>query len=319
MSVDSKPWLSVILPVHNGELWVGAALDSLALETDPGIEIVVIDTSNGPGTRAIVEQYADRLNLRHLEAEGANGCTEKTNHGARHARADHISWLCQDDVWLEGRGAAVRRWIDSDPGAALHLAPSTIVDRDGRRLGLWRCPLKESDGPLERTALLERLLVQNFVAVVSPIVRRDAWLAVDGIDPALWYTGDWDLWIKLACHGTVRFHDDVTGGFRIHDQSATSLGTTDRNEFISQHRTVIDRYMGDLPPERARSVLSMAEASLQINVALAAAAQGSFSDLLKALWTAIKLRPVGLARYLTYSRIIDRSLPRLRAKLAGTL
>ena len=51
MSLDTKPWLSVILPVHNGELWVSAALDSIALEADPGIEIVVIDTSDGPGTR----------------------------------------------------------------------------------------------------------------------------------------------------------------------------------------------------------------------------------------------------------------------------
>lgn len=319
MNLDTKPWLSVILPVHNGELWVGAALDSLALEADRGIEIVVIDTSDGPSTRAIVERYSSRLNLRHLDAQGTSGCTEKTNHGARHAMADHISWLCQDDLWLRGRGAAIRHWISSDPEAALHLAPSAIVDRDGHQIGIWRCPLKESDGPLDRTALLERLLVQNFVAVVSPIVRRDAWLAVDGIDPALWYTGDWDLWIKLARYGTVRFHNEVTAGFRIHDQSATSIGSANREEFISQHRMVVDRYMDDLPPKRARPVRSMAEASLQINAALAAAAQGSITDLLKALWVAVRLGPMGLVRYLTYSRIVDRALPRLRAKLTGTL
>lgn len=321
MSATTRPWLSVIFPVHNGELWVAAALDSLALEADPGIEIVVIDTSDSMGTRAIIDQYASRLNLRFLDPDGASGCTQKTNHGARNASADHVSWLCQDDLWLAGRTAAVRQWIAQDPGAVLHLAPSAIVDRNGRELGQWRCPLQEpvSGAPLDRTALLERLLVQNFVAVVSPVVRRDAWLAVGGIDPDLWYTGDWDLWIKLARHGAVRFHDQVTGAFRIHDQSATSLGSTDRNEFIAQHRIVVDRYVAELPPSRSGPVRAMAEASLQINAALAAAAQGSVAQLMQALWTALQLGPVGLTRYLNYSRVIDRSLPRLRAKFAGAL
>ena len=55
MASEPKPWLSVVLPVHNGEQWVGAALESIAIQADPGIEVVIIDTSDGPGTRAIVE------------------------------------------------------------------------------------------------------------------------------------------------------------------------------------------------------------------------------------------------------------------------
>ena len=69
MPLHPKPWLSVILPVHNGEKWVGAALHSLAEQLDREAEIVVIDTSDGPGTRAIVERYADRLNLRFVDPE----------------------------------------------------------------------------------------------------------------------------------------------------------------------------------------------------------------------------------------------------------
>ena len=213
----------------------------------------------------------------------------------------------------------MRNWISNDPDTVLHLAPSAIVDRDGRQIGLWRCPLRETEETLDRAELLEKLLVQDFVAVVSPIVRRDAWLAVGGIDLALWYTGDWDLWIKLARFGPVRFHDSVTGGFRIHDQSATSLGSADRNEFIAQLRTVLDRHLDALSPVQARSVRPLADASVQINADLAAAANGSAAALLRALWSLLSLGPRGAGRYLYYSRVIDRSLPRLRAKLAGAL
>ena len=214
MTLHPKPWLSVILPVHNGEKWVGAALDSLAGQLDREAEIVVIDTSDGPGTRAIVERYADRLNLRFVDPEGAQGCMSKTNRGVEAARADHVSWLCQDDLWLPNRAAAVRSWIAVDPQAALHIAPSVIVDSEGSRLGLWRCPAEGDGRLLAPDELLPLLLVQNFIAAVTPIVRRDAWIAVGGLDPALWYTADWDLWLKLARNGPVRLHAERLNGSR---------------------------------------------------------------------------------------------------------
>lgn len=319
MQTADKPWLSVILPVHHGEEWVGQALASIASQADPGIEILVIDTSSDDATRNIVENYAERLNLRFIDAGDASGCTAKTNLGVRHAQASHVSWLCQDDLWLDGRTAAVRSWITQYPDAVLHLAPSAIVDRSGKTLGVWNCPFDKDGLAIAKNGLLEKLLVQNFVAVVSPIVRRDAWLEVGGIDRDLWYTGDWDLWVKLACHGGVRYHEQVTGGFRIHDQSATSIGSVDDKEFESQHLTVIDRYIDELRAESAARVRSMAEASIHVNVALASAAHGDVSKLPNAVWAAVKLGPSKLVDYVQYSRILERSLPRVRAKMSGSL
>ncbi len=319
MSDVTKPWLSVVLPVHNGEAWILAAMESLASQADPGIEVVVIDTSDGPGTRKIIEQFQDLLAIRFIDPQGAAGCTAKTNLGVQQASSAHIAWLCQDDVWLPGRTAAVRRWIEQDPEAVLHLGPSAIIDKTGKELGIWRCPVKPGGVPLSQSDLLERLLVQNFVGVVSVVVRRDAWLAAGGIDPDLWYTGDWDLWIKLASRGQTCVHPETTGGFRIHDQSATALGSVDTAEFVRQHRLVVDRHMDLVSADKAPRVRSMAEASWRINAGLAASAAGRSGALFDALIAAIRLGPVKLARYINYSRIFDRSIPRLRAKLAGVI
>lgn len=319
MSTETIPWLSVILPVHHGEEWVGAALDSIASQPDPGIEIVVIDTSNNDGTRSIVEPYAGRLNIRFVDPAGADGCSRKMNRGVECARADHVSWLCQDDIWLPGRTAATKAWIAEDPDAVLHLAPSAIVDGKGKSLGTWNCPLLDNGERLDRSALLEKLMVQNFVAVISPIVRKDAWIAVGGIDSALWYTSDWELWIKLARHGAVRYHSQVTGGFRIHGQSATSQGSRDRTDFIEQHVIVMGRHGDALEGAKARKVRRLAEASSAINAELASAMHGLTSALFRAACIAITLGPVGLAQYLNRSRIVERVVPRLRAHLAGGL
>lgn len=315
----ARPWLSVILPVYRGEHWLDRTLASIATDADPGIEVVIIDSSPDDGSMTIIRRFADRLTFRFVEPGGVDGCSPKTNLGVRHATAPHITWLCQDDLWLPGRAAAVRGWIAGRPDAALHLAPTAIIDKDDTVRGIWRCPLAERATPIERAALLEKLLVQNFVAVVSPVIRRDAWLACGGLDLDLWYTGDWDMWIKLARHGDVLYHDAVTAAFRIHGSSATTTGSRERSNFEDQHRIVVERHIAAIPARRRARVRRLADASITVNAALADAANGRPRALGEALIAVLRLGPVGAARYLHRSRIVERVLPRLRAKSAGVL
>lgn len=314
-----RPWLSVILPVYRGEEWLDRTLGSVVPDADAGVEVVIIDSSPTPDTMAIVKSFADRLTLSIIEPAGVDGCSPKMNLGVARARADHVTWLCQDDLWLPGRLAAVRRWIAERPDAVLHLAPTAIIDRADRQLGICRCPLDETSAPLDRATLLERLLVQNFVAVVSPVIRRDAWLACGGLDLDLWYTGDWDLWLKLAACGDVVYHDEVTGAFRVHGSSTTSIRSRDTADFTAQLRTVVERHIAAVPSEHRAAVRRLAEASIAVNSAIAAAAGGELGKLVGAFASVAALGPVGALRYLHCSRLVERVLPRVRARLAGAL
>jgi hypothetical protein len=182
---------------------------------------------------------------------------------------------------------------------------------------VWRCPLKA--GPVDQAVLTEKLIVQNFVAAPSPVVRRDAWIECGGLDLDLWYTGDWDLWLKLGRHGTVVYHDEVTAAFRIHGESATSTGSRDAADFVDQHRIVVDRHIAAIPSRRREPARRLADASIAVNAALAAAANGESAAIGRALGAIAGLGPVGAARYLHRSRIIERAWPRLRARWAGVL
>ena len=54
--------------------------------------------------------------------------------------------------------------------------------------------------------LIERLVVQNFIGIPAPTIRRDAYLSIGGLDDALWHTADWDQYLKLAAIGSVYYH-----------------------------------------------------------------------------------------------------------------
>jgi glycosyltransferase involved in cell wall biosynthesis len=314
--MPEQPFLSVVMPVHDGAEWIGATLDSLTSEADEGVEIIVIDSSEDGATGEIVEAFADRLPIRMLRRPDVRPWQTKTNIGVEMSSAGHACILHQDDLWLPGRANTVRRWISEAPDAALHLAPTLIVDRRGGRVGRWNCPLP-AEQALEPEFVLKRLLVQNFVSVPAPVFRRSAWLGCGGMDDQLWYTPDWDVWAKLAGMGGVIYHDEVTTAFRVHGSSLTVTGSRDPREFREQMQIVLERYLERIPASNRQAVERAARASINVNVSLAAASGGSVSDLMSAAINVLSLGPLGMIRYLRDSRLRERVVSRLRAKMAG--
>jgi hypothetical protein len=54
-----------------------------------------------------------------------------------------------------------------------------------------------------------------------------------------------------------------------------------------------------------------------VNAALAMASAGDFRAVWSAIWQVLRLGPMGAYRYMRDSRIVDRVVPRLKAKLSG--
>jgi glycosyltransferase involved in cell wall biosynthesis len=310
-------WLSVIVPSHNGQRWLSAALQSIADQKERGIEVIVIDSSTEDTSLAIAESFSTQLVIRALRRPDLLSWMAKTNFGVGQAKGNWISMLHQDDLWLPNRSAELQNWLLSQPDAVMHLHPCYIVDEVGRRLGLWRCPLPADGSPVPAQLLYGRLLVQNFIGIPTPSIRRDAYLMVGGLDKALWYTADWDLYLKIASIGNICYHSTPLACFRVHRNSLTVLGSKDIEDFRNQHSTVLYRHLSRIVPDTRTSVSRIAEASIEVNVALAGAVAGRFSGIHRAIYCVLLLGPRGISRYFSYSRIADRAIPRILALAVG--
>jgi glycosyltransferase involved in cell wall biosynthesis len=311
------PWLSAIIPSHNGEQWLAAALQSVVDQRDPGIEVVVIDGSASDASLEIVDSFSDKLRIRAQRRPDLRSWTAKTNFGVEQAEADRICILHQDDLWLPTRCAEIQKWLSAQSDGIMHLHPCYIIDGTGRQLGLWRCPLPAGDSPVPARILIERLLVQNFIGIPAPTIRRDAYLSVGGLDNTLWYTADWDLYLKLAAVGSAYYHSTPLACFRVHKGSLTVSGSRDSVDFRNQHQVIVDRHADKISPDSRAEILAIATASINVNTALAAVMAGQLAHISKAVASILMLGPRGIRRYFYYSRIVDRVFPRLRAFLAG--
>lgn len=307
------PWLSVVMPVHRPTPWLEEALASIAAqgEARDAIEIIIRDsTPEGPAGEAAAARFASRLAIDYAHVPSVASWTAKTNAMVAAARARHVCTLHQDDVWLAGRAQAMRAMLARHDDAALIFGPARLIDPAGRDMGGLYPPF--TPGLIPNSQFRDRLLVQNTLAMPSPVFSREAYIAAGGMDETLWYTPDWELWLKLGDQGKVVFDPQPTSAFRIHPAAQTM--TRSREELAAQLQLVLARHL--LPKARTAQ---LSQASVAINIALAEAAAGDRAAKWRALASLWGLGPLGAYRYLRYSRLAERLLPRLRLRLAGGL
>lgn len=311
------PWLSVIIPVHLGARFLPATLASAAAEDTAGVEFRIYNSGEDDGAaRRAITPFFHRMEIFWDDVPHLKPWTAKTNRGVGEARASHIIMLHQDDLWLPGHLSSVRSALEAWPEAVMSIASSRFVAADGRLLGPWRLPF--TPGMHDGLSLRDTLLVQNSIAIPSPVIKRDAWLECGGMDEALWYTADWDLYLKLIQLGDVAVRESITTGFRLHGGSLTMTGSRDGAAYRDQLERVLKKHSDgiELLPLEAEQ---KARASIAVNCALAAASKGDFSGLAVALLAVAKLGPRGAASYIQKSRIFDRLIPRLKLALSRAL
>src|SRR3954453_20753000 len=127
--------LSVVMPCRNGERWLAEALQSIVEQHEPGIEVVFIDGSDSEASMKIAENFAERLALSIHRRPDVVSWIAKAGFGVQEAGADWITMLHVDDLWLPGRGAALRCWLAAQSNAVLHLPPAYFIDGRGQGLG----------------------------------------------------------------------------------------------------------------------------------------------------------------------------------------
>ena len=309
------PWLSVITPTYNGAAYVRQALDSVVLQNDPQIEVIVIDDGSSDETLAIVREYASRLRLRIIDRGRQKSWVRNTNAALLEAAGQYVTFLHQDDFWLDGRLSVMRDLVRRFPDAVLFLHPSHFVGSAGEVLGTWNCPFPKTVQPLQSDFVFRRLIVQNFISIPAPLFKRSAALQAGMMKESLWFTADWDYWLRLSLQGSWVYWPRPLSCFRIHSGSQTIQGSPDSKDYRGQYEEVLSEFLPRLG--LGDPLRRVAQFSSDVNCELARVFHGRKALPWGLIPAAVKLGPLGWYRYVAYSRIGERVGSRLRARVSS--
>ena len=234
MNADSAaPLVSVLLASRNGARFLPEALASIASQTYPAIESVLVDDGSSDGTRAILDEFAaSHPRARVLRADGV-GLASALALAAREASGTYLARHDDDDRSHPERIARQVDYLEAHPEITVLGTAAHMIDAEGRRIGTHPVPLTPEE--IGRTLRRAAPFVHG-----SVVMRRGAYEAAGGYRGAFRASQDYDLWLRMAPHAGLANLPDPLYEWRLHDAGVFSRARRDQLFYAAVARGFAD-------------------------------------------------------------------------------
>ena len=218
----SDALISVMMPVHNGQATLEAAIDSLLAQDTPDWELWIIDDASTDDTSRIVATYAQRDHRIHtLTLSHQMGVSHARQQALVHAQGIYIAHLDADDIAHPQRLSLQRRFMQTHPQAVLC---ATDVERFTHEHPQFH-PLSDHslyEHHANTAALRYRLCLGNPLVSSSVMYPRQLALDNGGFDPTLTVAEDYALFCELLKYGSGCFLPVRLTAYRSHLDSLST-------------------------------------------------------------------------------------------------
>jgi glycosyltransferase involved in cell wall biosynthesis len=213
--------LSLVIPNLNQSQFLPFALESLRYQSAPFL-LAVMDGGSTDNFPDVLGKYADIVNYSRSAPD--NGQAAAIREGLCRVSGEIVSWLNADDYFFPGALDRVAALFEADPLLDVVYGDAIHVSEDGLFLSYFPAIQEFDANDLTRTC---------FICQPACFVRRAAYERVGGVDPALAYTMDWDLWCRLARAGAkFRYLPEPLAAVRYYHGTKTLSGDWKRYQEV---------------------------------------------------------------------------------------
>jgi glycosyltransferase involved in cell wall biosynthesis len=213
--------VSVVVPAWRAAGTIARTLASVAAQTVPPLEAIVVDDGSDDGTSDAAEACrplmgAVALVVVRQDNAGAGGAR---NRAIELAHGELVAFLDADDEWLPDKLERSLEKFAADPGLDFVSHDVVAVAEDGGET------IRDTARHFRGDPLVA-LFKRGFVGTSTVVARRAAVVAAGGFEPALRAAQDHDLWLRLAARG--RFLTFPGALMRYHPTPAGITGNIER-------------------------------------------------------------------------------------------
>lgn len=194
---QSHPLISVLLPARNAENTLDDALASLAAQTWPNIEVLVVDDHSTDATPTIVQRWAShdpRFKLLHNKGRGIVAALQTA---LAHATGEYVARMDADDRALPTRLEQQVTLLMQEPACGLcatHVRDIGEVGEGRRAYSQWLNSMQSHDD------VVTNLFVECPLPHPTFLLRRRALDSVGGYREVPW-PEDYDLVMRMWLGG----------------------------------------------------------------------------------------------------------------------
>jgi glycosyltransferase involved in cell wall biosynthesis len=227
--------ISIVTPTLNGLAHLRETAESiLSQQGEFQLQWIVVDGGSADGTLDWLRSLGDRRVT--WQSGPDDGQADAINKGLQQADGDVVAWLNCDDLYPPGTLDAVAAAFTRHRDAQWLVGRYEIISLDGRRIRQRVVDYKRRR--LERYTHAG-LLTENIVPQPAVFWRRTFGDRVGLLDTSLYYTMDYDLWLRMAAVAPPLVVNETLARFRHHE--ASKSGKVNRQQFDEQF-AVMKRY-----------------------------------------------------------------------------
>lgn len=202
--------VTILIPVFKGEAFVARAVESALTQTQPDVELVIVNDGSPDNSRRVLEPYLSRPNVRYIE-KANGGVASARNAGLAIAKGCYVALLDQDDAWFPQKLARQVAILDARPEVALVHGDVTYVGPNDEVL-----PHDPYFPAKVEGRCFDKFFMANPVMACTAVFRRRVLAESGGFDEGIAFSDDYDLWLRIARHHEVAYIDEPLAMYRMH-------------------------------------------------------------------------------------------------------
>ncbi len=218
--------VSVLMPTHDSERYIAAAIESILEQTLQAFELIVVDDGSTDGTAAILDRYRKLDSRVRVVRQENQGIPATRNKCLELATGVFFAWMDSDDISLSTRLEKQVNFMEAHQDIGVS--------------GTWAKTIGSATGTLARYPVddgsLRSMLIFNPPFVnTSTIVRRVALQAAHlRFDIAYAQSQDYDLWERMAQYTRLANLPEVLVLYRVHPRQVTQTRSRQQVGFSGQ-------------------------------------------------------------------------------------
>lgn len=219
MQKDMK--ISVVIPCYNAEKWIVKALESVASQTYPPHEVIVVD--DGSSDHSVEKIQTCNVEVKLLHTQRANGAGAR-NAGIRASSGDWIAFLDADDIWYENHlerfAGLIQKTEDVAYTSHFHRFFNETPDKIIITPVPW--PIVEPTSGLTADDFVKFFALRKTLHMPACVIRKDILVRIGGLDESFERRHDIEMWFRVIGEGTWSYDPVATGAFRCNSPGSIS-------------------------------------------------------------------------------------------------
>jgi len=198
----SKPFISVLLPVYNGDTYLRHSIESVLAQTGADFELIIWDDhSNDGSSRIIAEFQNDRI--RSFSNSANLGLFKTLNRALRETKGDWIRLWSQDDVMKASCLKTEAEFVQTHPSVGMVYCAVDTINEHGRIT--FPAPADPTPEIIDPDLAAQIMFFHGSIAgnIANVLLRRKVLDDIGFFREDLKVSADFEMWVRVSALHTI--------------------------------------------------------------------------------------------------------------------